>query len=402
MSPRYRAFPCRLLLAALLGLLAPVAAALPPANRPQDPQQVLAAATPPTAHALRELRAHRAALLASPGRLDLALRFADAAIALGHREQQPRYFGQAEAALAPWWAHASIEPAARLRRAEIRQWQHQFALARQDLDVLVGLGSAEREPALLMRAALAMVRGDPAAAAADCRALFARDALLRATACLATANGLRGQAQRSLATLEAVLAPGAAADLSTRRWAATSAAELAWRLGDRPRADAHYRAALALMREADTVDAYLLASYADFLLDQQRVAEAAALLAGHERSDPLLLRLALASEPVRRKQLASELDARFAEVRARGESPHAREYAWYLLDLRDDPEAALQQAQLNWATQREPLDARLLLRAAQAASQPYAAQVVLDWLQATGLEDRRLATLVAALRRPVP
>ena len=59
-----------------------------------------------------------------------------------------------------------------------------------------------------------------------------------------------------------------------------------------------------------------------------------------------------------------------------------------LCDLLDRPARALQLARENWATQREPADARILLEAALAAGDPAAARPVLDWLERTGLRAR--------------
>lgn len=54
---------------------------------------------------------------------------------------------------------------------------------------------------------------------------------------------------------------------------------------------------------------------------------------------------------------------------------------------------ALALAADNWALQREPRDARILLEAALAVGDPAAAAPVLDWLRRHRLEDRQLAAL---------
>ena len=59
--------------------------------------------------------------------------------------------------------------------------------------------------------------------------------------------------------------------------------------------------------------------------------------------------------------------------------------------------AALEVARRNWATQREPADARILLEAALAAGESAAAQPVLDWLDRTGLEHVRIEAAVDRL-----
>lgn len=381
-------------------LAGPAPAAMPPRFTPQDPQQVLAPAAVPGDALGRELRVRHRALQQEPDNLDRALAFATTAIARGRAEQDARHFAQAELALARWWVLPEPPPAARLQRAIVRQWQHRFAEARADLDALIAAGGATEVQARLLRAALAQLQGDPARAAEDCRALFGKTDLLSAGACLATADGLRGQGARALASLETLLA-AAPADSPQRRWAQTSAAELAARLGADHKAETHYRAALAAMRRDGVRDPYLLASYADFLLDRQRPAEVLTLLAGLERLDGLLLRLAMAADRSgdegRREAWIAQLDAGFREEIQRGEAPHAREYARYLLELRGDAAAALPVALDNWREQREPIDARLLFAAAQAAGRPDAAQALHDWLRVTGLEDRALHAAPDAL-----
>src|SRR5262249_28550584 len=159
-------------------------------------------------------------------------------------------------------------------------------------------------------------------------------------------------------------------------------AELAARQGHALAAEARYRQALALGRP----DGYLLGSYADFLLDAGRRDEVVALLQGETAADNLLLRLAEASG-----EHVEELAARYAASRARGDRIHLREEARFTLRLRHDARAALALALENWAIQREPADARVLLEAARAAGDRDAARPALAWLRESGLEDPQLA-----------
>ena len=147
-------------------------------------------------------------------------------------------------------------------------------------------------------------------------------------------------------------------------------------------------------------DPYLLGAYADFLLDQDRPGEVLELLEDESRIDPLLLRLALAERRLGAGALDEHLallQDRFDAARRRGDSVHLREEARFTLHLLDRPGEALELARRNWATQREPADARVLLEAALAASKPAAAQPVLDWLERTGLEHVGIEALVDRL-----
>jgi len=63
--------------------------------------------------------------------------------------------------------------------------------------------------------------------------------------------------------------------------------------------------------------------------------------------------------------------------------------------LRHQPQRALELARRNWEIQRTPLDARLFLAAALAASDAASARIVADWSASTGLEDRTLRNMLA-------
>ena len=91
------------------------------------------------------------------------------------------------------------------------------------------------------------------------------------------------------------------------------------------------------------------------------------------------------------------MSARFAAARARGDSTHEKEEARFLLSLKGDASGALRLAQRNFAVQREPADARILLEAALAARQPQAAAPALQWLQANRVESTLLQALAKRL-----
>ena len=74
---------------------------------------------------------------------------------------------------------------------------------------------------------------------------------------------------------------------------------------------------------------------------------------------------------------------------------HVREEARFTLALLQDPHRALTLAQANWAVQKEPWDARLLLESALAVGDRGAAKSVIAWLHANHVEDMRLQHLVA-------
>jgi hypothetical protein len=121
----------------------------------------------------------------------------------------------------------------------------------------------------------------------------------------------------------------------------------------------------------------------------------------------LLARRAVAQRFLRDPSLATtrdRIDAALALSARRGDRPHLREEALIALDLDGDATRALDIARQNFGTQRETLDARLLARAAHASASRAALLELIQWINATGYEDRALADLqrVGAGRKPRP
>ena len=384
-----------LLLGVLLSVAGPVLAT---PFTPTDPDRVLEKLPLVAADAkIRELQELRRQLSGWPDDLELALRVARRNLELGRAEADPRYYGYAQAALAPWWNQNPPPPEVLLLRAVLRQNRHDFDGALADLRQVLAANPRHAQ-AWLTRAVIEQVQGEPAAALRSCLTLRRLTSPLLFNACLNGALGRNGQVEFAYASLRRALENALEVDVEERLWVTTVLAELAEQRGDAQAAETHFRDALALGRR----NVYLLGAYADFLLDQNHPAEARALLQDEQRADNLLLRLALAErrldDPAWQRH-ADILEARFAAARERGDETHLATEARLKLDLRQQPVEALQLAQRNWAQrQREPQDARLLLEAALAAGQPAAAHEVLDWLARVKLEDRRLAELSRRLR----
>ncbi len=381
-------------MAALLALGAGGAAATP--YLPDDDAVVLERLPEKGDPALRELKRMRAALARTPGDVDAAASVARRAIEASRAGGDPRFLGQAQAALGPWWRAADPPDVVALLRATIRQSQHDFDGALADLDRLLAKNPRAAQ-ARLTRATVRTVVGRYADALADCRALDGVVAPLVVAGCAAPAASLTGDAEGAYATLLRALAqPGT--DAAVVEWALTLAGEIAQRRGDAVAAERHYRAALAL----DPADAYLKGAHADFLLDAGRPRDVLPLLAGEERNDALLLRLVLALKqlPDRRSDFVArraEMADRFDAARRRGDSLHRREEARFRLAIENDAGGALVLARENWAVQREPADLRILADAAKATSDAAALRQVGDWMAKHRLEDRSAALRTGAL-----
>jgi predicted Zn-dependent protease len=206
-------------------------------------------------------------------------------------------------------------------------------------------------------------------------------------------GSLTGQAEASYGLLNRLYRRGGVVNPAERQWVVTLLAEMAERRGAAAVAEAHYREAL----QVGLHDPYLLAAYGDFLLDRGRAGEAIELLKQERKADALLLRLALAESMTDHPDAESDretLRARFEVARRRGDRIHLREEARFALWLLGNHGESLRLARENWAIQKEPADAIILLEAAVAAQDRAAARLVTDWIEANHFEDARLRDLI--------
>ena len=345
-----------------------------------------------------ELQGLRRQLAASPNDVTIATAVARHHISTARRETDPRYFGYAQAALAPWWSQSSPPAEVRLLRATLLQSTHHFPEAMLDLDAIVA-ADPQNSQAWLTRATVQTVRGDYQGATSSCARLSSITTQLVSMTCIASVGAMTGRSAASETLLETTLVRNADADPELQSWVLTLLAEIAERRGNAAVAEARYKKALAMTPR----DSYLLGAYADFLLDQKRPAEVIALVRGQTRIDGLLLRHALAltqtpSAGAALKNADAELGARFAAAMQRGDSVHQREQARYELHVRGDARTALALAQKNWEVQKESADMRVLLEAALKSGNKAAATPALDWAARQGVEDVAVARLAKQLK----
>lgn len=339
----------------------------------------------------QDLRRLRADLKANPQQAEFATQLARRYIALGKTAADPRYYGYAQGVLKPWWDNPQAPTEVLLLRALILQNRHDFAGALLSLRQVLHRDPNHAE-AWRTQAIIFQVRARYEDAQRSCLPLMRLDAPIIASTCLANLGSLTGQAEKSYAFLQSALTNAQQTSVEQRGWALTVLAEMAGRLGKNQEADEFFKR--ALQETAD--DVYLLSAYSDFLLDQQRPNEVMALLNAKTRVDGFLLRMALAKQQVNDPQLSAsitELKARFAASRLRGENLHQGDEARFALNLLNQPERALQLALANWSEQREPKDARIVLEAAYAANQAAAAQDVINLLDSTKMESVTLSRL---------
>ena len=349
----------------------------------------------PTDPTVRELRLLHAQLILQPDNHMLAVAVARRYVELGRVTGDPRYAGYAQAALGPWWHLAEPPRDVLLLRATLHQRVHQFDFALKDLALALARNPRDAQ-ARLTRATVLQVRGEYEAARQDCEALKGLTQPLIALACLTGVNASNGKLRDSYRTLREALAHHPEAEPSIQAWMLAGLAEMAARAGFAHNAEQHFKAALAV----DPADQYLVAAYADFLLHSGRAREAQELVKMHTRADGLLLRYALALKAqgsTSTPEVVEELRARFDASRLRGDRVHLREEARFELHLDADPRTALELAKNNWAVQKEPADARILLESALAANDVVAVRSLQAWLAESHLEDVQLTHLLETM-----
>jgi len=344
----------------------------------------------------RELEALRAKARKAPSDATAATALALAYFEMAQARGDPRYVGYADAVIRQFTQPVSAEML--VIRGMLHQYRHDFD------EALVDFGAAlERDPdrasAHAWRGAIYLVGAQYDNARLECAALLRLYRPVLHGGCIGMVQAYTGQLSSAYSTLQHALKLARHDD--QRLWLMTRLGELAAWLGQNARAERHYRDALALGQD----NGYLLAAWADFLLDNNRPTEVVQLLTAWQASDPLLLRLAEAETLLQfasAKTHVQALDDRFYAAKLRGDITHRAEEARFQLRLRKNATLAVQLAAANYKTQMEPRDLRVLLESALAANDTAAAKPARDWLQRTGFEDARLRSLAAQTLQLAP
>lgn len=345
-----------------------------------------------------EIRSLRKSVESNPNDLPKALQLVRRYIELGRAESDPRYYGYAEAALAPWMLSANPSAETLTLRATLFQNRHEFPAA---LDYLnKALAQQPRlAQAWLTRALIQEVQGNYAAALKSCLPLLKLASSLTANVCMTSTLSLSGQLDSAYQQLNQAIQMAHSEQPQEKQWALITLAEMAERKGNDEAAEQHYRKAFDLEQR----NGYLLATYADFLMDHKRYNEVIKLLQNETRADGLLLRLTMAEQQLNLPEAGSHretLEARFAASRMRGDSSHQGDEARFMLHVLNKPELALELARKNWSVQRESRDARILLEAALASGRAsHEAQPIFDFLAQSRLQDARLQPLIEQFKR---
>ncbi|WP_228264056.1 tetratricopeptide repeat protein [Marinobacter alexandrii] len=300
----------------------------------------------------------------------------------------PRFLGYAERLLGDW-PEPDFTDRLRVLRATLAQSLHRFDLARQDLERVLQTTDQRRQriQSRLTLANLELVQGRYVKAREHCQALADLYPGLIAASCLAQTEARTGRAESAYRRLRGQLASASNADPTSQLWAEGTLGDLAAQLG-LDSAAVHWGAVL----QQSPDDLYTRAQLADWQLQASNLQATLALTKGYDQVDALAVIRAIALREAgapEAEALADSLRERFAEAQWRGTLLHQRDFARFQLDIENRPALALKHALANWETQREPLDTRLVLRAAQSAADQSALKRLQQWLAQYDQTDHR-------------
>jgi len=382
-GPRFHRGP---LAAAIVAVSCLVAAAAAP-YVPQSDTQVLAVLPAGAMHTSIHSRQQAAA------RLDVALPLAQFYISQARATGDLRFLGYADGVLAPWRGRSPPVAAVLVLHATLLQSRHAFDAALAELDQAVQ-AAPEDAQAWLTRATVLRVLGRYREASESCGHLQPLDPVITQL-CLQSVQALSGTLRSAYTAVREL--PQESLSNSARAWRDSELGEMAVSLGDNAAAEHWFLEGLQLAPD----DSYTRAAYADLLLFEARNSETLKLLRGYESMEPLLLRIALAQLRLRDPRAPGSrtlLASAFEVEERRGDAVHRREQARFLLDVAGEPGEALSAAQRNWRVQRELADVLILLRTAQAAHRPEAAEPAVEFVREHHIEDVRLTPYLETRR----
>ncbi len=347
----------------------------------------------PADPALKRLASLEAALRADPDNTARIYALTEAYIAIGRRSAEPRYFGRAEVLLTPRLQGPSAPAELRLQLADILQYRHEYEPALEQISQALAQDHGNTR-AHLMRAAIWQASGRFTEARAECASVLAAGEGVAGSACLAQVMGMTGQVERARLLLSRLCASSAPSLPPHASWVLAALADLEERSGDVAAAERSLRRAVA----ADPNDFYARFALADLLLARKRSGEVDQVLQGLPVTEGVLMRLAESQAALnagKPNAYLAILTDRLEAARNRGERIHARDLARVQLRLLGDPAVALRAARDNWAQQREPADARLLVECGLAAHDRAAIAEVTEWQRRTSYQDATLDALLS-------
>lgn len=365
---------------------------------PKDGSSVLEQVEKHTDKDLQEISQLADQVKKAPENIDLTLQLFNRYLNHARKTGDPYYSGMAEASLQKWLSGSDIPHPVRIARATIKQYNHDFEAALNDLNFVL-----QKKPgnvqARLLRANIFRIQGKYSKAREDCYSLTLLTDPKAVAICGLSVSSLTGKANWSADKLQAMLR-NTETPLSEdlKKWASIVLAEILSSMGENEKALTH------LQREVKAnsrTDIYTKAVLMDLLLLEKKYQEAHDVVSELKLPDAILLRKAIAAKKMNHpdaKKLTAIIRSRFMDTKKAGRPQHLREEALYELHLNDNPDQALALSINNWKKQRELLDTRIVLEAALTAGKNAEASPVINWIEKQGTEDVYIRKLIRELK----
>ena len=310
------------------------------------------------------------------------------AISVARQTGDTRYWGRAQAVLAPWWDAPGAPAELAVLQATVQQGRHEFAAARSVLTAALARTPGHAQGWLNL-ASLERLSARYGESLAACAAVERAGAALYAQACRLETESLQGRHAQAAQGLQALLDTTQGA--GQRSWLLSLLAEAQERAGHDTAAATAYTASLAAEH-----DLYTAIALSDLLLRTGKTEQALRVLAPLPETDAVVLRRGAAWKRLGDARWSAQRDVlkeRVQELARRGDDTtlHGRELALTALWLDGDAAQALQLATDNLRLQREPLDWWVAVQSARQAGQSAALADIQAGIAAAGLHDARLA-----------
>ena len=314
------------------------------------------------------------------------------AISVARQTGDTRYWGRAQAVLAPWWDRPDAPADLAVLQATVQQGRHEFAASRAVLASALARAPGHAQGWLNL-ASLERLSARYSEALAACDAVARAGQSLYAEACRLETQSLQGAHQKADQGLQALISQ--TTEPGQRSWLLSLLAESQERAGRDAAAGASYASSLKAEH-----DLYTAIAFSDLLLRTGKTAQALQILAPLPETDAVLLRRATAWKRLgdaRWTPTRQVLQVRVDELKRRGDDPalHGRELALAALWLDADGPGALRYAKSNLQLQREPLDWWAALQSARLAKDGAALAEIESAIRTAGLQDARLAPAAA-------
>lgn len=273
-----------------------------------------------------------------------------------------RALGRARALLDPWWNDKAPPSEILLQRARYQQRTHAFSAAEGDFQLLVNnhvIHESLRIQAWLGLANTQILLGKNQRAFRACKQIPGTRYLLESLSCQARVLSVSGQLERAIKTYRAVLTQRGVSN-EQFQWLQNALGEVYWVANKPAKAQAMLSAAAA-----NSGQAHLIKTYADFLIEQRQPGEILRLIPSATRDAALLLRRVIAEkilqQPDYRKTLA-RLNSLKDQARVFGRKTHLADEALFARYIEENPDRALALARQNLNAQKDVADRFLVQR----------------------------------------